>query len=1090
LYINNARKNAVFFFIILSLYFFLVSTPSYAVTVSRIPGTIVNSAGVGTISWGTPQNANVSDNSYATAAVTGATQSNYLNASNFGFNIPIGSTIHGIEVRIERSGSSNNRARDAILRLMKGGVISGNDYAITGTRWGTTDTTITYGGLTDTWGLNWTALDINNLNFGLVFSVDASNTVTARVDHLNVTINYTEPTENIMLYVNPTPTNNSVIYDNYAFINISTNFNPDTCQLNWSGTTYTMNGAGINWYYNVTSISPGNYQYYTRCNDTLGWTNTTIRNITVAVFPTISYVSPTYPNSWSSLDNRAYVNTTVSGSDIGSSLIDWNYTLVLWLRLNNESEETTSFFKDSSTYMNNATCGGTGCPAYSTGKLGKALTFDRINDEINVTNSNSLNPSTGITISAWFKINGSSGTNRYIISKPTGATWTAPYATYAIRLTTSNNIEFWINDGSNPANIVTSTSTYNPDNIWRHMVATFNGTTQRVYVNGQIQGTNDITTTISSSAQPLYIGTTGRTTTERWNGSLDDIQIHARAFSDSEVNASYDASSYRLYRNFTGLSVGDYYYTAYIQDLFGANTFTETRLFTVTATPPDNTNPNITLLSPQDGTNTQNITNLFSCNISDNVEVYNLSLYIWNSTGSRVNEGNLWCYQEFADVSTDCGGLNNGTYSVTGSWTNAANAYDGSWSTSATGGSSPSNYIYVTYYKPLNALNSSLWQVRDSQSTRNLTIINTCWSQSTLQFRIQGSSSSNLVSWQCYTGATWQTISTFTGSNLAFEEAMYWDIDVSTTNAFLGGQYNQSSWNFTFPYFGDFYWNCLGYDTSNNDAFASANYSITILPQDVPPAISSMSITDFFAPEEQLILLAGGTRNISCLVTTMDYNGVSSITNASATLYYYLNKSSDPDNGNVHYTNANCSLNQTTATNKTFSCDFQVYYYANNGTWNCSAIVRDSTNLNGTDSNNTLINQLYALNITDGIGFGNVEPNNESAEITANITNIGNMPINLTLQGYAIFIGDNNGMNCSDGTNVSIDRIKYSLVTSTYNSKDSLTGGLQQLTLMMPKPTSLTPVSNTTYWQIMPDPYVGSVSRYCSGYIIFSAESS
>lgn len=63
------------------------------------PGTIANDAGIGSISWSNTGNAASSNGAYASAAA-GTTQ--YLEASNFGFAIPGGATIEGIEVTVER----------------------------------------------------------------------------------------------------------------------------------------------------------------------------------------------------------------------------------------------------------------------------------------------------------------------------------------------------------------------------------------------------------------------------------------------------------------------------------------------------------------------------------------------------------------------------------------------------------------------------------------------------------------------------------------------------------------------------------------------------------------------------------------------------------------------------------------------------------------------------------------------------------------------------------------------------------------------------------------------------------------------------
>ena len=54
--------------------------------------------------------------------------------------------------------------------------------------------------------------------------------------------------------------------------------------------------------------------------------------------------------------------------------------------------------------------------------------------------------------------------------------------------------------------------------------------------------------------------------------------------------------------------------------------------FTISTTPP-----NVTLVSPADSFNTTNLTINFTCNATDQISLSNISLYLWNSTGSLVH---------------------------------------------------------------------------------------------------------------------------------------------------------------------------------------------------------------------------------------------------------------------------------------------------------------------------------------------------------------------------------------------------------------------------------------------------------------------
>jgi hypothetical protein len=79
------------------------------------------------------------------------------------------------------------READHSVRLLKGGVITGNDYAQTTAAWGASDTYVVYGGPADLWGSTWTYNDVNATNFGAVVSASVQNG-TARIDHIRITV--------------------------------------------------------------------------------------------------------------------------------------------------------------------------------------------------------------------------------------------------------------------------------------------------------------------------------------------------------------------------------------------------------------------------------------------------------------------------------------------------------------------------------------------------------------------------------------------------------------------------------------------------------------------------------------------------------------------------------------------------------------------------------------------------------------------------------------------------------------------------------------------------------------------------------------
>jgi len=168
------------------------SGPSYAGT-----GTSVT-AGVGTQTWLNPTGISADDASYTTVGLKQDQISDYLQATNFGFNIPEDATISGIQVEIDRYASNfigNTRIRDENVRLVKAGTIVGDNKADTGSYWPLSGTNKSYGAGNELWGAEWTPAEINATDFGAALSVKNLSTLgisyTAYVDYIRITVTYT-----------------------------------------------------------------------------------------------------------------------------------------------------------------------------------------------------------------------------------------------------------------------------------------------------------------------------------------------------------------------------------------------------------------------------------------------------------------------------------------------------------------------------------------------------------------------------------------------------------------------------------------------------------------------------------------------------------------------------------------------------------------------------------------------------------------------------------------------------------------------------------------------------------------------------------
>ena len=270
-----------------------------------------------------------------------------------------------------------------------------------------------------------------------------------------------------------------------------------------------------------------------------------------------------------------------------------------------------------------------------------------------------------------------------------------------------------------------------------------------------------------------------------------------------------------------------------------------------------------------------------------------------------------------------------------------------------------------------------------------------------------------------------------------------------------------------------------------------------------PPVINNISVDDIFAiPTGEIDLTPASTTEIICEGIITEYDGNSSLENISAEFFdtsasFY----GDGDDNNYHYTNDSCylDLGYGNSNEAYFNCSFNIEYYSNSGNWNCTAEVYDNLSISGTKSNNTNINTLLALSMPSIADFGIVDALQAGSEIVINVTNAGNVKMNLSLSGYAVNINDGNAMNCTMGSvkNISIDYAKYNLTSSTPGNLNlsEFEGFYTNLTSspateefnLNYRQNDAGPGSeeiNQTYWRI----YVpGGVSGSCTGNIVFGA---
>ncbi len=263
------------------------------------------------------------------------------------------------------------------------------------------------------------------------------------------------------------------------------------------------------------------------------------------------------------------------------------------------------------------------------------------------------------------------------------------------------------------------------------------------------------------------------------------------------------------------------------------------------------------------------------------------------------------------------------------------------------------------------------------------------------------------------------------------------------------------------------------------------------------PTVLGVFIGDGFGNTSNITLNAGTYKTVYCNASIRDFNGGSTIGNVSATFFRNQTpiNTTSPDDNNTHYTNTSCTGHSPAGFFRNFTCSFRVQYYANPGQWICNVTASDNYNFTGANGNAsghnvTNIDALLALNVTTLIDYGDMAVGDISDPQQANVTNIGNININVSVKGYGLNISDGLAMVCEQG-NISIQYEKYNVsdggsVPGAYVNLSSTLTQIPRLTITQQQLDD-TQTVNSTYWLLVVPPNPFGV---CNGTVVFQAESS
>src|SRR5262249_23030688 len=173
-------------------------------------------------------------------------------------------------------------------------------------------------------------------------------------------------------------------------------------------------------------------------------------------------------------------------------------------------------------------------PLWTAGRVGNALYFDGINDNITVPDSNSLDLSNSFTLSAWVNPASTFTDFRSILVK------NYSYYLYA-------SVAGYCGDGS-PLGGFSGATTPTvcqpsplPINTWTHLAVTYNGSTLTFYRDGVAVATSSASGTLSPTTGTLQIG--GSQFGEYFKGLIDEVRIYNKALNEKEIQTVFQQDS-------------------------------------------------------------------------------------------------------------------------------------------------------------------------------------------------------------------------------------------------------------------------------------------------------------------------------------------------------------------------------------------------------------------------------------------------------------------------------------------------------------------------------------------------------------------
>ncbi len=345
-------------------------------------------------------------------------------------------------------------------------------------------------------------------------------------------------------------------YNNKLFFRVNTN----TGSYGYTDTGFEFTEAN-KWHHLVGTYDGSNVklfvdgvEYYSISAS--GTLNSNTNNATIGKFGSTGDFNGKLSNA--SIWNAALTSTQVTelynnGTPSNLSSHSATSNLVSWWKLNN----TTTGIEDAKGSNNGTNNGATEYAGFVNKLVGDssgmsqanlvqsdlqtvapyskyALDFDGADDYIDCGNDSSLQITSDLSISAWFKIDNSSPNSYFnIITK-----WISGNAAWSSYVAKSTGIlSFWISTNGSTQIQINSNTNVNDGN-WHHFTGINDGTNIKLYIDGNLENTGT-GGTIYNSTQNVLIGKTNQNSF-LFSGSISNASIWNTALTSTQVSEIYN----------------------------------------------------------------------------------------------------------------------------------------------------------------------------------------------------------------------------------------------------------------------------------------------------------------------------------------------------------------------------------------------------------------------------------------------------------------------------------------------------------------------------------------------------------------------